>query len=124
MINALEAAVQQNLTIAFIDADSVQVTLVPADYVSNGSGGRKRVDLPPRLPQKMRLIPQGSTVSTERETLDGVSVMPTMVLLAAFNAGMARGDRFVDNGIRYEVVFVHEKRDYETKGEVITRGAE
>ena len=122
MINATEALVQRKLTLAFISADSVQITLTPATFASNGSGGRKRVDGLPRLPQAMRLIPQGSTVNTERETLDGVSVQPTMVLLGAFDAGMERGDRFVTNGFRYEIVFVHDKRDYEAKGEVITRG--
>ena len=122
MINATEARIQRKLTLAFIASDSASFTLVPTTYASNGSGGRKRVDSPARLPQSMRLIPQSGTVGTERETLDGMVVQPTYVLLGEWNAGMARGDRFTYGGTRYEVVWVHENRNYETKGEVITRG--
>ena len=121
MIPATEARVQKALTDAFIAADSVQITLIPAEFVSNGSGGRKRNDLLPRLPQSMRIIPQDANAA-ERETLDGSVVQPNYMLLGVWNAAMTRGDRFTNGGTRYEVVYVHEKRDYQTKGEVITRG--
>lgn len=121
MIPAAEAKVQRKLTFAFIEADSVQIALVPAEFVSNGSGGRKRVDLPVRPPQSMRLIPQDANAA-ERETLDGSVVQPNYMLLGVWDASMARGDRFTNSGTRYEVVYVHAKRDYQTKGEVITRG--
>ena len=121
MIPGSEAKAQRNLTAAFIGADISEITLTPVEYVSNGSGGRKRTDSPARPPQSMRLIPQG-VGTPERTTIDGVAAQPTMVLLGVWDAGMERGDRFVHNGIRYEVVFVHDKRDYQVKGEVITRG--
>lgn len=121
MIPATEARVQKALTDAFIAADVSTITLIPAEFVSNGSGGRKRNDLPARLPQSMRLIPQDANAA-ERETLDGSVVQPNYMLLGVWNAAMTRGDRFTNSGTRYEVVYVHEKRDYQTKGEVITRG--
>lgn len=72
----------------------------------------------------MRLIPAKETLAVERETLDGRVVKPEYVLLALWDGEMERGDRFSLGGNRYEVAFVHEKRDYQVKGEVVYLASE
>lgn len=118
-----ELAIQRRNTEAFIAADPETVVLHPFTRQPNGSGGYKTVASPPRPPQTMRLIPI-STTAFERGTLDGEAVTPEFVLLGEWDCAMSRGDKFVLDGKRYEVVHVQEKRDYQTKGETVYRGAE
>lgn len=105
-------------TTAFIDADSKQITLSRRVATANGSGGYTEAYTPLVFPQKLRLIPQHGNMSPLRETLDGEAAQPDYVLLGEFDANIARWDTFVDNGRRYIVLFVHEKKAYEVKGEV------
>lgn len=105
-------------TTAFIDADLKWLTLERLTRTDNGAGGYDETYNPLVLPQKFRLIPQHGNMSPLRETLDGEAVQPDYVLLGEFDSNMARWDKFEDNGRRYQVLFVHEKKAYEVKGEV------
>lgn len=119
---ALEAQVQRRLTLAFIAADPKSISIVRKVKEPNGSGGFRWVhdsaapDLPP---QEMRLIPANRQLQ-ERETPLGTKVSADMTLMAAHDADLKRFDEFVDQGITYQVLWVHEKRVYETKAEVLT----
>jgi len=108
-------------TVGFIAADLESVVLVPHTRTPNGSGGYKTASGLPRSPQNMRLIPI-STTAFERSTLDGEAVVPQFILLGEWDCEMTRGDTFVVDGKRYEIVHIQEKRDYQTKGETVLRG--
>lgn len=124
MSSALEQKVQRRLTSAFIDADPLQVTVSRRERVPNGSGGF-RLGPPSSLsPQKGRLIPSQYQLP-DRETANGTIASPGSVLVMEWNADIKRFDEFTDaNGFVFQVVWVYEKRDYETKCELVTlRGA-
>lgn len=113
-----ELAILREQTSAFIDADGKWITLIRRTEAPNGSGGFEITETPLVFPQFMRLIPQQGNMSPLRDTLDGEAVQPDYVLLAEFDANVARWDQFVDQGRRYQVLFVHEKKAYELKAEV------
>jgi hypothetical protein len=118
----MELKVMRFNTQAFINADDREVVLHRLTTAANGTGGARPVRTP--LPaQTMRLLPQPESTSTERRLPDGSVVVPTWVLLGTHTADVKRGDTFdLPDGTTGEVVYVHEKRDYEVKGEVIARG--
>lgn len=121
MISATELKVQRDITLAFIDADSLEVTLLRSLRTANGSGGYKRGAPVERPVQTMRLIPsQDGTI--ERMTADGVSVEPHYILMGRWDADLLRWDRFINDGVTYEVVFVNQNKQYEVKGEVVRLG--
>lgn len=124
-IPAMELRLMRRNTTAFILADDRPVTLRRPTSVPTGTGGT-RPGPPTVLPtQTMRLLPAAESTSTERRLSDGTVVKPTWVLLGEYTANMERGDTFVideDPLVTGEVVYVHEKRDYEVKGEVVTSG--
>lgn len=121
-IQAAELNVQRRVTKAFIQADSKQVVLLRASRVPDGSGGVAMGDPTPIPVQTMRLIPLGRDGAQERFTANGEAVQPTYALLGEHTADVQRWDQFILDGARYEVVFIHENRQYELKAEVAYRG--
>jgi hypothetical protein len=121
-IAADELAIMRANTTEFIAADSKSITLSRRTETPNGSGGFEIVYQPMVFPQVFRLIPQQGNMSPLRTTLDGEAVQPDYVLLGAYDVNLARWDTFTDQGRRYIVLFVHEKRSYEVKGEVLYLG--
>lgn len=117
-IQALELAMLRENTKAFIDTDYKDLTFSRRSKVPNGSGGFTEIYTPLPSAQRVRLIPQHGNLSPQRETLDGTAVVPEFILLAEHSADLARWDTFVDQGMRYQVLWVHEKKSYEVKGEV------
>lgn len=117
MIPPKEAEVQRKLTSWFVDADVEEVTLERPARISDGAGGWVN-SFQPWMPQRMRLVPGAAPV--ERLTSDGLLVTPNYTLLGLYGASMERFDRFTLGGVKYEIVFVHENREYQTKGEVIS----
>lgn len=105
-------------TAEFIAADVKNITLSRRTETPNGAGGYEELYTPLVFPQALRLIPQHGNMSPLRETLDGESVQPDYILLGEYDANIARWDTFTDQGRRYIVLFVHEKKAYEVKGEV------
>jgi hypothetical protein len=121
----IELRVMRRNTAEFIAADDRPVTLRRATPVPNGTGGTKPGTPVPLPTQTMRLLPAAESTSTERRLPDGTLVKPTWVLLGVHTADMLRGDVFTISEspvVVGEVVYVHEKRDYQVKGEVIARG--
>lgn len=122
-ISDAELRILRANTKMFIDADDRAIVLTRTPRVSNGAGGTKP-GVPTPLPaQTMRLIPQASSTSTERRLPDGSVVVPTWVLLGEHTADIKREDTFpLPDGTTGEVVYVHEKKAYQVKGEVVARG--
>jgi hypothetical protein len=58
----------------------------------------------------------------ERRTIEGQSLTPEFILLGEYGADIENGDWFYIDGVKYEVVFVHPDRSYQTKAEVVYRG--
>lgn len=121
MISPVELAVQKELTKAFVEADVIVVTLTRSEWVSDGAGGSVRTDPVALAPQRMRLIPLGDGAQ-ERFNSNGEEVRPSYKLLGKHDADMERWDEIILSGVRYEVVWVNENRQYEVKGEVAYRG--
>lgn len=110
-------------TAAFIAADSREIVLTRTPRVPNGTGGTKAGVPAPLAPQTLRVLPQDASSSTERRLPDGTVVVPTWVLLGEYTADIKRQDTFsLPDGTTGEVVYVHEKRAYQVKGEVVARG--
>lgn len=113
-----ELRIQRKLTAYFINADPELISLTPNEIQSNGAGGVRKTPLPPRPPQGVHLVPLTSQVS-ERPTLDGKAVIPDFMLIGLHDMAIGRGDVFQARNSIFEVVHIHEKRDYETKAEAI-----
>lgn len=123
MIPDREAAIQRRLTTEFINADRLVVTLSRRSREPNGSGGF-RLGSPTALPpQDGRLIPSQYELP-DRETANGTIASPGSLLLMPYDADVKRFDEFSEGQFTFQVVWVYEKRDYETKCELVTlRGA-
>lgn len=122
--SALELAVHRANTKAFIDADPRSIVLVRSVPVPNGSGGSLPGVPAPQPAQTMRLMPVDATVATERRLEDGSVLKPSWTLLGEHTADMKRGDTFsLPDGTTGEIAYVQEKRTYQVKGEVVSRGA-
>ena len=119
-IQEAELRAQRMLTEAFINADSLEVTLNRTSMVSDGKGGFMRSTLP-LPPQVMRMIPLADG-SEERFTADGQLVRPTYMLMGTHEADVERFDTVTLGSGRYEVVFVNVNRQYQVKAEVAYRG--
>jgi hypothetical protein len=123
-IAAIELRVLRANTRQFIRADPRDVILLRTPTVDTGAG-TTRPGTPAPLPsQTLRLLPQAESTSTERRLPDGTVVVPTWVLLGEHTADLQRGDVFdlPEGAGTGEVVYVHEKKAYQVKGEVIARG--
>lgn len=121
-IAADELALLREQTKDFIDTDYKELTLIRRTETPNGSGGFEVTEDPLVFPQRFRLIPLQGAMSPLRETLDGEAVQPTHILLGEYDVSMERWDKFVDQGGRYQIVWIHPKISYEQKGEVIYLG--
>lgn len=122
-IAATELRILRRNTTAFIMADEREITLSRKTTTGTGTGGSRPGVATPLPTQTLRLLPQAESTSTERALPDGRVVKPTWVLLGEYTADMKRGDTFsLPDGTVGEVVYVHEKKDYEVKGEVIASG--
>jgi hypothetical protein len=115
-----ELKAQQRISLAFIEADARDVILLRRTRTDDGAGGIA-VGEPVSLPaQRLRLLPQEDG-ATERTTSEGESATPQYMLMGPTDANMERYDEFVLDGIRYEVVYIDDRK-YELKGEVIRLG--
>jgi hypothetical protein len=122
-IPAAELRLLRHNTKAFIAADDRQIVLKRTTTTPTGTGGGRPTTPTPLPTQTLRLLPQAESTSTERRLPDGAVVVPTWVLLGEHTADIKRGDTFdLPDGTTGTVVYVHEKKDYEVKGEVIARG--
>lgn len=122
MISSLtELRMQRRITEQFIDSDPITVIFLRAPRTPNGTGGFT-IGLPvPLLAQKAKLIPANRQLQ-ERQTLDGQVVQPDFSLVGLYDMDIQHGDWFLWSSRRYDVVYVSEKRDYETTAELVYRG--
>ena len=90
------------------------------DLVWEG-GSFNRANLQSLRAQRMLLLATNQQLP-ERRTVEGQTVTPEYVLLGSWDADIRNGDWFYVDGVKYEVVFVHPDRSYQTKAEVVYRG--
>lgn len=122
MIPAVELAAQRRLTASFIEADPLEIQLMRATRTPNGSGGYRTSDpAPVGGLQRLRLIPLQDG-QTERYDANGKQVFPQYMLMGPHDADMQRWDTFELAGTRYQIVFINQNSQYETKGEVAYLG--
>lgn len=115
-----ELKAQQRISRAFIDADGRMVVLMRSPRTDDGAGGFVVGTPVPQGAQCLRLLPQEDG-ATERTTAEGESATPQYMLMGPWNANMQRWDEFELDGIRYQIVYIDDRK-YELKGEVIRLG--
>jgi hypothetical protein len=115
-----ELKAQQRISLAFIAADARDVILLRRTRTDDGAGGIVVGEPVPVPAQRLRLLPQEDG-ATERTTAEGESATPQYMLMGPADADMERYDEFELDGIRYEVVYIDDRK-YELKGEVIRLG--
>jgi len=120
MIRPAELKAQRLLSQAFIEADARDVILLRSARTDDGAGGFTLGDPVSQGPQRFRLLPQEDG-ATERTTAEGETATPQYMLMGPWNANMQRFDGFTLDGIRYQIVYIDDRK-YELKGEVIRLG--
>jgi hypothetical protein len=116
-----ELRVQRNLTLWFLKADGRNIVLQRRTRTPDGAGGTLVGEPVSLVPQCFRLLPQEDG-ATARTTAEGEIATPEYMLMGRWDANMQRFDEFVADGRRYQIVFITENRQYETKGEAIFLG--
>ena len=124
MQDPMELLVNRMNTKAFIDADSITVTLVPRTAARAPTGGVIQTDGAPRAPQIFKLIMQSPAGgSIEQRTDDGTERQVDFVLLGEWDAVIAVGDWWEDvRGNRWEVRALIPTNNYETRAVVEAHG--
>lgn len=117
-----ELHMQQRNTEAHLDADGEPVVLTRNSLPTpDGSGGYTSGGAEPIEEQEFVL----STTNRQlpiRRTVDGIEISPEYIMTGRWDADVQAGDWFFKEGIKYEVVFVHLDRSFETTAEVTYRG--
>lgn len=125
MSRAEELRLQRRNTKAFIDANPVDLALIPRQLVNSGSG-QQYVDQTARPSQRLRLIDQTSTSGPNPGTVeasDGQQRKAEFQLLGEYDAVIGVFDYWRDNsGIRYEVVNLIHNNGYEVRAQVVRYG--
>lgn len=119
---SMELAVQRDLTEWFINANPIWLTLTPTSKDRTSSGGTKRVNLPPRPVQKLRLI---SMSASQKPTItdNGIEREIDLTLLGPHNAQIDIGDWWRDGeGLFYEVIEMVPFNGYEVRALVVKKG--
>lgn len=124
-MDANELALHRANTKAFIDVNSVTLTLVPR-VRQNTAYGTDLVNQAPRAPQVCRLIDQsgtGSPTPGEVRGADGRQRKVQYQLLMEYDATLGLYDCWTDDlGIIWEVAELFPDNGYERRGKVIRYG--
>jgi hypothetical protein len=118
-----ELRANRRVTTAFIDAHPIIVALNPVSRSRTASGGEIIGQAPPRDEQTMRLVDQSSAGGNnpgDVRASDGSQRKYSHQLVAAWNAEMAVGDWWTQDGARYEVMEIMPFNGYERRG-MVTR---
>ena len=102
-MNPLELQIHRDNTAAFIAADPVTLLLRRKVKVPIADGGYSSSWVPLFDTEVFRLIPL-SDINPQVQTIDGVQLVTTYVLLGTWDADMKRGDRFTLNGADFQIV--------------------
>lgn len=122
MISPAELEIQKRQTQAFIDADPETVVFTPGEErVSDGAGGWTVKKGTPRDPQVVRMIPT-ATDNDVIQSPEGRRVDIQYTVLGMPEATFERGDTFTWRGQEWKVDYLHQKPDYERKGDVVLNG--
>jgi hypothetical protein len=102
--------------------DSELIILNREEKISDGGAGY--IYGPPATLEAARFkMVTPTTQLPERRSLDGQAIVPEFLLVGRWDADVRRGDWFFIDGIKYEVIFIHEPRNgYEVTAEVAYRG--
>lgn len=121
-VDVNEVAVQRKLTREFIRrGNRKELVLNFEQKVADLSGGMKR-GVPDTRSKQVFHLAVPTTQLPERVTAAGITAVPEYILVGYHDAVVQRGDWFYMDGIKYEVVFVHPDRSYETRAEVVYLG--
>ena len=122
-MNPVELEIQIAATEAFIAQDPQDLDIWRQDEsVSDGAGGQVKIE--PFLVASgfFRLIPQQDKVPIV-QTFNGTKEDPKLVIMGLPGIDFRRGDYFNWRGYRWEVVAGHALPDYESKADVVRKGA-
>lgn len=119
---SMELAVNRDLTTWFIAANSIWLRVTPVRKQRTGSGGTALVNLPERVPQKMRLISMSAS-QKPKITDDGIEREIDLTLLGEWDCQLDVGDWWVDGeGLKYEIVEMVPYNGYEVRALVVKSG--
>lgn len=120
----MDLATNRRLTKAFIDHAPVTITLIPRAKVKKPAGGFAWEEQTPRAPQVVTITEQSTIGGQPRPnvTTDGIERSVEFILIAEYNAQVARGDVFTHAGRDWEVVDLYIDNGYEIRALVSARG--
>ncbi len=123
--DAAELQALRRNTKAFIDANWIELALIPRTRVNSGSGARLEDGLQ-RPVQRLRLIDQTRTNGPEPGTVlagDGKQRKAEFQLLGNHDAVIGKYDYWIDSaGVKMEVVNLIHNNDYEVRAQVVRYG--
>lgn len=118
----LEMQLLRDQTEWFIAAHPVDLVLIPVRRDRTANGGYVDVNLPPRAPQRMRLIAM-SADQRPTVTEDGLEREIDLTLLGRWDAQIDIGDWWRDGeGLFYEVVELVPFNGYEVRALITKKG--
>ena len=117
----VELAQQRRMTLAEIAAAPMTIAFQRQTWVPDDSGGQKQGAVLSLVVQRLTAI-QPTQQLPERRTLAGITVQPEFMIKGRHDADIQRGDWYHLEGVRYEVVYIHPDRRYQTKAEVVHLG--
>lgn len=123
-MSSVEQHVQRNLTEWFINANPIQLALIPEIKISTAAGAHKPGEDLARPVQTFRLV----ALSSQRvpiQTDDGKERVHDFVLVGKYDAEIAVGDHWIDDlGSRHEVIMIEPKPplDYEVRAYIYKHG--
>lgn len=111
-------------TEAFIDENPSAIRILRVVKEKTAAGGFV-ADSSGYLPvQKMRLVPINRVGAvSERMTSDGRMIKPDATIVGMPDADIQRGDKFLHDGLVYEVVFLSRGPKWRTSAEVSGLGS-
>lgn len=126
----VELQVQRDLTAWFIEADPIDIDLIPKSKETVPGGGFQLVDLPPRPSQRFHLIPMSFTERpvpsqgfSGSVTEQGAQSKFDFTLLGNWDATVKQNDWWTDErGQRWIVDSVIPYNGYEVKAMVMSYG--
>lgn len=114
---------QRRLTTTFIEFDPVTITLIPREQISDGQGGKKKVNGTPRTPQIFTLIEPGNSGQFEPYYAEsGEQYTVQFLLLGEYDAIIAVDDVFKLDGKDYKIVALMPDNKYEKRAVVLKHG--
>jgi hypothetical protein len=126
VVSTVELLAQRRQTVAAIKLDPTTAAFKRRTTVPDNSGGTRPGPVTTLMEQTFTIV-EPTTQLPERRTADGVAITPEYVLVGRWDADVLRGDWWFVNGVKYEIVFVHdnhlpENQRYQVKAEVAQRG--